>query len=249
MGNWSELKKAVAQVIKANNNQEITGQILQDTLNTIISNVGQHATFVDIATPSTNPGTPDGNVFYIASQAGTYANFGGISLDGQDVCILQYDGATWTAKSTGAATKASIINTVEITALDFDFDTIGKIITANVQCRFAVMKNGKNVGLLDCYSDESNHMFTQEFTTHYLLPFTGGSTTHTDDVIHKYVRSYHIRGGSSITPQGKWSDWKLILSSNSIEDLSDRINSIDPGGGGVSIEKISNEEIDIITNI
>lgn len=244
MGNWRDLKNAVAQVIKRNGNQEITGQILQNTLNTIISNVGQYATFVDIATPSTNPGTPDGNVFYIASQAGIYANFGGISLDGQDICILQYDGATWTAKSTRVATKASIINTVEITALDFDFNNIAKVITANVQCRFAVMKNGKNVGLLDCYSNEGNHMFTQEFTTHYLSPFTGDNTEHTDDVIHKYVRSYHIGGGVSITPQGKWSDWKLMLSSNSIEDLYDRINSIDPGGGGEKIEKISNEEID-----
>lgn len=67
MGNWNDLKQAVAQVIRENGNQEITGQILQDVLNSIISNVGQHATFVDIATPSTNPGTPDGNVFYIAS--------------------------------------------------------------------------------------------------------------------------------------------------------------------------------------
>jgi hypothetical protein len=108
MGNWSDLKQAVTQVIKQNGNQEITGQILQDVLNSIISNVGQYATFVDIATPSTNPGTPDGNVYYIASQAGTYANFGGISLDGQDICILLYNGTTWTVKSTGAATKADI---------------------------------------------------------------------------------------------------------------------------------------------
>lgn len=108
MGNWSDLKQAVAQVIRENGNQEITGQILQNVLNSIISNVGQYATFVGIATPLTNPGTPDGNVYYIASQAGTYANFGGISLDGQDILILLYNGATWTAKRTGAATKADI---------------------------------------------------------------------------------------------------------------------------------------------
>nr|DAE53332.1 MAG TPA: hydrolase [Bacteriophage sp.] len=108
MGNWNDLKQAVAQVIRENGNQEITGQILQDVLNSIISNVGQHATFVDIATPSTNPGTPDGNVFYIASQAGTYANFGGIEIDGSEACVLLYNGTSWLKKSAGIATIAKV---------------------------------------------------------------------------------------------------------------------------------------------
>ena len=66
MAKWSDLKAAVAKVIKTNGNQEITGAVLQNVLNNIISNLGANATFAGIATPATNPGVPDGNVFYIA---------------------------------------------------------------------------------------------------------------------------------------------------------------------------------------
>lgn len=80
MANYTELKTAVSAVIKTNNNQEITGQLLQDVLNNIISVIGANATFAGIATPDTAPGTPDQNVFYIAGQSGVYANFGGYKV-------------------------------------------------------------------------------------------------------------------------------------------------------------------------
>ena len=70
MGNYDELKQAVSDVIKTNGNQEITGQVLQNTLVSIINTVGANATFAGIATPETNPGTPDQNIFYIASEDG-----------------------------------------------------------------------------------------------------------------------------------------------------------------------------------
>lgn len=50
--------------------------------------------FAGIATPATNPGTPDGNVFYIASESGTYSNFGGASVK-NEVCLLVYNGTGW----------------------------------------------------------------------------------------------------------------------------------------------------------
>lgn len=78
MGNYEQLKAAIAAVIKANGGQEITGQVLQNTLKTLISQIGVNATFAGIATPSTTPGTPDQNVFWIASTPGEYVNFGGI---------------------------------------------------------------------------------------------------------------------------------------------------------------------------
>lgn len=75
MGNYEQLKQAIASVIKTNGNQEITGAIMQNVLNTIVSTVGANRTFVGIANKNTNPGTPDGNVFYIAYTAGNYVNF------------------------------------------------------------------------------------------------------------------------------------------------------------------------------
>lgn len=75
MANYTELKAAISAVIKANGNNEITGAILQNVLNTIVSTVGANKTFVGMATPTTAPGTPDGNVFYLANTAGEYTNF------------------------------------------------------------------------------------------------------------------------------------------------------------------------------
>lgn len=94
MGNYEELKQAVSDVIKSNGNQEITGTILQNALLTIISTVGNGATFAGIATPTTNPGTPDQNVFYIASEPGIYANFGNVKLIDQ-VLIFSNNNGTW----------------------------------------------------------------------------------------------------------------------------------------------------------
>ena len=88
MGNYEQLQQAVSDVIKTNGNQEITGAILQNALLSIISTIGTNATFAGIATPETNPGTPDQNVFYIAVQSGVYSNFDGYKLEDEIVLFL-----------------------------------------------------------------------------------------------------------------------------------------------------------------
>lgn len=102
MANYNVLKAAIADVVKQNGNNEITGSLLQQTLLSMITSLGAGYLYMGIATPSTNPGTPDQNVFYIASTAGTYANFGGLVLADGEIAILKYNGA-WTKDATGAA--------------------------------------------------------------------------------------------------------------------------------------------------
>lgn len=111
MGNYEELKAAVASVIKANGNQEITGQVLQNTLTTLISQIGVNATFAGIATPSTAPGTPDQNVFYIVRKSGTYPNFNAIVLD-NEIAILSNKSGTWVKTTIGFATNDGIGNVI-----------------------------------------------------------------------------------------------------------------------------------------
>lgn len=94
MANWTVLKAAIADVIKTNGNQEITGRLLQNVLNNIVSSLGENATFAGVATPTTNPGAPDGNVFYFATQAGTYTNFGSVVLN-KGLNILLWNGTSW----------------------------------------------------------------------------------------------------------------------------------------------------------
>ena len=109
MGNYEQLKKAVADVIKSNGNQEITGAILQNSLLTIISTIGNGATFAGIATPTTNPGTPDQNIFYLAAQPGVYSNFGGVELTDQ-VLIFTNKNGIWVKNKSGIAISEKVVN-------------------------------------------------------------------------------------------------------------------------------------------
>lgn len=102
MANYETLKAAIAAVIKQNGNNEISGNALQQQLLAMVNSLGVGYQYAGIATPATNPGTPDQNKFYIASTAGTYTNFNGLVLTDGEVAILKYNGA-WSKDSTGAA--------------------------------------------------------------------------------------------------------------------------------------------------
>lgn len=91
MANYSSLKSAVTSVIKTNGNKEITGAVLQSTLLAIINSLGDGFLFKGVATPSTNPGTPDQNVFYIGG-AGTYTNFNSLEVPTGYLGVLKYNG-------------------------------------------------------------------------------------------------------------------------------------------------------------
>lgn len=90
---WDTLKHSVSSVIKTNGNQEITGLNNQQVLLTIIDNLGENSTYKGVAIPSTVPGTPDGNLFYLALTQGTYSNFNGLSLSRGEVAYLVYNGS------------------------------------------------------------------------------------------------------------------------------------------------------------
>nr|DAY79789.1 MAG TPA: hypothetical protein [Caudoviricetes sp.] len=114
MANWTTLKEAIASVIKTNGNQAITGQILQNTLNNIVNAVGENATFVGIATTATSPGTPNGPVFYIASTAGNYPNFGGINLAVGEIAILHFSNWSWTKRLINAVSKSRFLSSLAL---------------------------------------------------------------------------------------------------------------------------------------
>lgn len=96
MANYQELKRAIADVIKTNGNQEITGAILQNVLKSMVSVIGENATFAGIAIPGTNPGTPDANVFYIAAETGSYPNFGGSKvITDNEIAIFNLEHGSW----------------------------------------------------------------------------------------------------------------------------------------------------------
>ena len=75
--------------------------------------------FAGVATTDTNPGTPEGKVFYIANGKGIYTNFGGLEVtDDDDFAIFTYDNA-WAKSNVTLSSGGGIAETmVETTYAD-----------------------------------------------------------------------------------------------------------------------------------
>lgn len=93
MANYNNLKNAIAAVIKDNNQQEITGDILQSSLLAMVDSLGKYATFAGIAQPNTVPNTPDQNIFYIATTPGVYNSLGGVEVKDTAYIICNITGS------------------------------------------------------------------------------------------------------------------------------------------------------------
>lgn len=100
MANYATLKSAIEDNIKQNGTGAITGPVMQSALLVMINSLGAGYQFMGVATPSTNPGTPDYRCFYLASTPGTYNNLGGLVVNEGEVAILKWD-ESWSKEDTG----------------------------------------------------------------------------------------------------------------------------------------------------
>ena len=90
--NYSQLKNAIAEVIRTNGNEEITGEVLQYTLLEMVSVLGKDYQFAGVGTPLTDTTERDDNVAWILGR-GTYENFGNpftVAVD--EIAVVKYDG-------------------------------------------------------------------------------------------------------------------------------------------------------------
>lgn len=113
MGDYQQLKQSVSNVIKTNGDKRITGAIMQNTLLTIINTIGANMQFAGVANISTNPGTPDQNLFWIASTPGTYVNFNNIVLNPGESAIIKWANNVFTKQILGLSTDKRIEQLIE----------------------------------------------------------------------------------------------------------------------------------------
>ena len=118
MTKWPVLKAAIAEAIKPNGNQEITGEVLQKTLLDIVSSMGENETYTGVVTPEADLGFPDGPVCCIATEPGVYVNFGEHELAEGEIAALRWNGVEWN-KETIAENSAKIYIIKGFTVDDF----------------------------------------------------------------------------------------------------------------------------------
>ncbi len=165
---------------------------MQNVLTTIVSTVGANRTFVGIANADTNPGLPDGNVFYIAYTAGNYVNFqskaGNLTVNPGELAILYNETANWGKSvigmsSDGVIALANITNQINATGRYAYTDTgivRGSNAGSQKVCTFLVAGQ------------------PYQFT---LTPVGGNATVNIQGI--KADGTFDIIGSMTLTPDGK----------------------------------------------
>ena len=90
--NYQNLKQTIAEVIRTNGNEEITGEVLQYILLEMVTSLGEAYQFAGVGTSETEVGTPDENKAWIIG-AGNYSNFGTtFTVAENEIGIVLYNG-------------------------------------------------------------------------------------------------------------------------------------------------------------
>ena len=115
MANYAHAKEIIAANVYTNHDGQVTAEkaktAINEVVDTLIAGGYLYAGVAKLTPTQTNPGSPDANVFYIATEPGTYTNFVGaggslVVADGE-VAIFKFNG-TWSKETTGAATAAQV---------------------------------------------------------------------------------------------------------------------------------------------
>lgn len=229
--NWKILKASIANIIKENNNQEITGVALQNVLNSIISSVGENAMFAGVANAATSPGVPDGPVFYLATDEGLYSNFGGLNVK-SGLSVIHNINEVWEAseilnldillKDVGP----KVVGDIKVEELNtfFENDFINIATSNNQPCIFKVKHGNATIGLLEVFSDSALHVITQILTTSHTIKNNTVSKDHFDEEVFTYTRTL---ARSSMT----WTRWVKIADSNLRKKIFTEFGESVYGGG------------------
>ena len=118
MAYWDKIITDIENTLASNNNQDITAEVLRKQLERIIvSHLGANATYAGFATP-TSPSVPnpsDAKVFYLASTAGTYVNFGSLVVERGDLVLF--------SNTTTGSWAKTLVFTADLSAIYADGTT------------------------------------------------------------------------------------------------------------------------------
>lgn len=238
MANWTNLKAAIAETITTNGNQEITGAALQNTLNTIVNAVGANATFAGVATPTMNPGVPDGPVFYLAGADGVYSNFE-VTLQNEIAALLYTSDGTWAkltiSKETYSSTELrNIINGTSTTVNSHSdpfkflgaFDSYSALQDKLNTLTYKINEFGNNYGyfranVLNHRQVEIKNMLISS-TLDHIVQVVSGCLKITDGILNLDENTYRVF--TRVHKDSTWGDWSSACEGLTVDDKI-KINS------------------------
>ena len=97
-GTWT----ATSETFKINISVDLSTYATKEALAQVkgsVDNLLLGAVYGGIATRTTNPGTPKTKVFYLPTEVGEYPNFSKLSVVGNEIAFLYFDGRNWTKHS------------------------------------------------------------------------------------------------------------------------------------------------------
>ena len=126
-------KSDAAKVSFDNTGTSLSGTNVQDALKETDGKINQLKNagylYAGIATPTTNPGTPEGPAFYIATQAGSYSNFSNIEVLKGETVILKWNNGTWVKSAFKPMTDFDSVFDASGKSLTNKLDTLGSNIS------------------------------------------------------------------------------------------------------------------------
>lgn len=134
----------------------VTPPKLSTDIQALINNISKNALYAGIATPTTNPDVPDGPVFYLATQAGTYSNFNGIELLEGESAIIKWNKGAWTKSSFKPMTDFNSVFDADGQSLTYKFSKLDSKIKVLASKTVYVDEN-VNFDEVGYYGD--NHVF------------------------------------------------------------------------------------------
>lgn len=253
MANYATLKAAIQNVVKTNGNNGITGALLQQTLFAMVDSLGNGFMYAGIATPTTNPGTPDQNVFYLAGP-GTYQNFGSLTVPNGNLGALKYNG-TWAVETVlvGKDYDADLeniqqqINAIIDDLVVSDVVTITKIAKNNLSIRSSGVQ-AENGSVL--------YYFPAKANTPYVIAFRNSTGTirvaYSTDVpaagvsVTGYTTKAATEGGTTRTPT---SDCYSIIASTTFGGDDPIVTVAKTNGIGFDVYQLQQSISDVISLI
>lgn len=122
MANYANLLATIAANIYTNHNNEVTAAMVEAALTSMVASLGDGYQFAGVATPATDPATPDAQLFFLAGSPGTYTDFldsnsDPIEVSDGELAFIFGSGSVWskagirfTAQSDIAFTEAGYIH-------------------------------------------------------------------------------------------------------------------------------------------